>query len=159
MRISVVLSLPLIATLLLGCNDEVKSQPTQEKQATEKKEVIEPSTPSAAETKTVTGQLEAADNIMVEKPQISQPKGIVMRQGTVRYINLEGGFWGIINDDGSHLLPQNLAKELRKDGLRLSYKAQEIKGMMTIQQWGTLSSLSDVKVIGQVDSQNSDPRI
>ncbi|QYJ85782.1 hypothetical protein K0I73_16660 [Shewanella mesophila] len=145
MRTSTILSFPLMAILLLGCNDEVKSQPTQEKQATE--------------TKTVTDQLKASDNIMIEKPQISQPKGIVMRQGTVRYINLEGGFWGIINDDGSHLLPQNLAKEYRKDGLRLSYKAQEIKDMMTIQQWGILSNLSDVKVIGQVESQNSDPRI
>lgn len=159
MRTSVVLSLSLIATLLLGCNEDVKSQPTQEEQATENKTVTQASTPELTETKTVNSQLDTPDNMMAKKPQISQPKGIVMKQGTVRYLNLEGGFWGIINDDGSHLLPQNLAKKYRKDGLRLSYKAQEVKGMMTIQQWGTLSTLSDIEVIGQVESNNSDPRI
>ena len=82
-----------------------------------------------------------------------------MLQGTVRYMNLEGGFWGIIADDGKQILPKNLPQEYRKDGLRLSFTAQEITGMMTIQQWGTLSSLTEIKVIGQVDSQSTDPRI
>ena len=74
-------------------------------------------------------------------------------------MNLEGGFWGIITDSSQKLLPQNLPSEYKKDGLRLSFNAKEIKGMMTIQQWGTLSSLSNITVIGQVDSKASDPRI
>ena len=95
----------------------------------------------------------------VNKPSIS-PKGEgMMLQGTVRYLNLEGGFWGIIADNGQKILPKNLPQEYRKDGIRLSFTAQEITGMMTIQQWGKLSNLSDITVIGQVESQSADPRL
>lgn len=93
------------------------------------------------------------------KPHVSPQKGITMHQGTVRFINLEGGFWGIITDSGKSILPQGLAEEFKKDGLRLSFKAEAITDMMTIQQWGTFARVSDIEVIGQVDSQSADPRL
>ena len=52
-----------------------------------------------------------------------------------------------------------IINEYKKDGLRLGFAAQEVKDMMTIQQWGTLSTLSEITVIGKVESQNADPRL
>ncbi|WP_394204488.1 hypothetical protein [Shewanella waksmanii] len=134
------------AVLVIGCTND-----TQEVQSTKDSQMV--------------GSKTSADKSIakVDTPTTVQPievkKGVLMNQGTVRRINLEGGFWGIITDDGRKILPQNLAKEYQKDGLRISFNSQEVKGMMTIQQWGTLSTLKSIKVIGQVDSQATDPHI
>ncbi|MCS6160337.1 hypothetical protein [Shewanella baltica] len=148
MRTFTAIFLSLLITLfVVGCNDKSQPQPPSEQPVTDSSV---PVAPLSQTTET---------NVVDAQPSISIKKGIVMYQGTVRYMNLEGGFWGIITDSSQKLLPQNLPSEYKKDGLRLSFNAKEIKGMMTIQQWGTLSSLSDITVIGQVDSKASDPRI
>lgn len=94
----------------------------------------------------------------VIKPNMPVKGEAVMLQGTVRYLHLEGGFWGIVTDNGQHILPKNLPLEYRKDGIRLRFSAQEITGAMTIQQWGKLSHLGEITVIGQVESKSVDPR-
>lgn len=104
-------------------------------------------------------QLKRTTDKGLTKPNMPTKGDAVMLQGTVRYLHLEGGFWGIVADNGQHILPKNLPQEYRKDGIRLSFTAQEITGMMTIQQWGKLSNLSDITVIGQVESQSADPRL
>ncbi|MFV0597034.1 hypothetical protein [Shewanella sp.] len=152
----------LLPILLLGCQQQTQAQnsPTADKPATQnppKTVTAELNPVSAGERDNQ--QLYAPADKGFMKPSISQQGEGVMLQGTVRYMNLEGGFWGIIADNGQNILPKNLPQEYRKDGLRLSFTAQEITGMMTIQQWGTLSSLTEIKVIGQVDSQSTDPRI
>ena len=144
------MSLPLLAAFALSaCNQEQEApaQPTEQpaEQAAPKAKL-----PSKEE-------LTAVPNGLSNEKSESLDKAITMTQGTVRYFNLEGGFWGIVADDGRHILPQNLPEEYRKDGLRLSFKAQEVKDMMTIQQWGILSTLSDIEVIGKVESKSGDP--
>lgn len=143
--------LPLLL-LLSGCREDVRPQAVAEEPAQHQSE---PASEQEAEQKT---EPEAEpDEGAVMKSIAKAQDGMLPVQGTVRYIKLEGGFWGIITDKGQKILPENLPREYRKDGLRLSFEAREIKGMMTIQQWGTLSSLSDIKVIGQVESK--DPHI
>ncbi|MFB2726757.1 hypothetical protein ACE02H_04745 [Shewanella mangrovisoli] len=167
----------LLPVLLLGCQEQTQAQnpPNVNKPAAQSSVKTDTAQTSAAQTdtpqkvtteeKTVTvdkrdsPQLHSSADKGFIKPSISPQGEGVMLQGTVRYMNLEGGFWGIIADDGQKILPKNLPQDYRKDGLRLSFTAQEITGMMTIQQWGTLSSLSDITVIGQVESQSADPRL
>ncbi|ESE40618.1 hypothetical protein [Shewanella decolorationis] len=157
----------LLPVLLLGCQKQTQAQHAQgmDKPATQSPSQTSTAQASTAEVNPVDmdkredKRLQATDDKLVNKPSIS-PKGEgMMLQGTVRYLNLEGGFWGIIADNGQKILPKNLPQEYRKDGIRLSFSAQEITGMMTIQQWGKLSNLSDITVIGQVESQSADPRL
>ncbi|KIO35895.1 hypothetical protein DB48_14495 [Shewanella sp. cp20] len=144
------MSLPLLAAFALSaCNQEQEApaQPTEQ-----------PAEQAAPKAKLPNKEeLTAVPNGLSNEKSESLDKAITMTQGTVRYFNLEGGFWGIVADDGRHILPQNLPEEYRKDGLRLSFKAQEVKDMMTIQQWGILSTLSDIEVIGKVESKSGDP--
>ncbi|MFB2641039.1 hypothetical protein ACE02D_01890 [Shewanella bicestrii] len=167
----------LLPVLLLGCQEQTQAQnpSTVDKTAAQSTAQIDTAQTSAAQTDTPPKETSEGKTVTVDKrdtPQLhtSTDKGFikpsispqgegVMLQGTVRYMNLEGGFWGIIADNGQKILPKNLPQDYRKDGLRLSFTAQEITGMMTIQQWGTLSSLSDITVIGQVESQSADPRL
>ena len=156
----------LLPLLLLGCQKQTQAQHAQG--------MGKPAAQTSSQTSTAQAitaeinplnmdkresQRQQAAKQDVNKPSIS-PKGEgMMLQGTVRYLNLEGGFWGIVADNGQKILPKNLPQEYRKDGIRLSFTAQEITGMMTIQQWGKLSNLSDITVIGQVESQSADPRL
>ena len=57
--------------------------------------------------------------------------------GIVSYIDLEGGFYGIITDKGVHHNPVNLQGDLRIDGLRISYKYKTLQNVASIQMWGT----------------------
>lgn len=157
MRPITILLVLLLPMLLAGCNELTKASVAKTSEQTSaplNAEKLDNTQSKQVEVEVADSQTKAAINATIS------PKGKgSMLQGTVRYMNLEGGFWGIVADNGQHILPKGLATEYRKDGLRLSFSAQEITDMMTIQQWGTLSSLSDIKIIGQVDSQSSDPRL
>lgn len=70
-------------------------------------------------------------------------------EGTVKYINLEGGFWGIVSDDGKNYDPINLAEEFRREGLRVQVKAVP-KNRASIHMWGTVIEITAItKVIDQ----------
>ncbi|NQZ27193.1 MAG: hypothetical protein HRT55_12880 [Colwellia sp.] len=69
------------------------------------------------------------------------------QQVTVKYLNFEGGFYGLVSSTGEKLLPMNLAKEYQLEGTKLKVKGQLIKDMMTIQQWGEPFKITDVELI------------
>ena len=58
--------------------------------------------------------------------------GAFKARGTVRYIPLEGGFYGIIADDGKKYLPLNLPEKYKHDGLRVCFRAKLRKDVATI---------------------------
>ncbi|MFH0769521.1 MAG: hypothetical protein V1932_08185 [Chloroflexota bacterium] len=64
-------------------------------------------------------------------------KDIVSQTGAVKLINLEGGFYGIVGDDGKNYDPANLSQEFRVDGLRVSFEAKILKDVATTRMWGT----------------------
>lgn len=61
----------------------------------------------------------------------------VAKTGTVAFVDLEGGFYGIVADDGEHYLPFGLDEAYRVDGMRLAFVGEVKEGVVTIQQWGT----------------------
>ncbi len=64
-------------------------------------------------------------------------KDVISQTGTVKLINLEGGFYGIVGDDGKNYDPANLSEEFRVDGLRVSFEAKVLKDVATTRMWGT----------------------
>ena len=61
----------------------------------------------------------------------------VAENGTVTYIDLEGGFYGIIADGGRHYLPLGFEERYRVDGMRVAFAGKIARDIVTIQQWGT----------------------
>jgi hypothetical protein len=55
----------------------------------------------------------------------------IQGKGTVKYLNSEGGFYGIVGDDGNHYDPLNLPQEFRIDGLRVRFTAARERAIMT----------------------------
>ena len=76
-------------------------------------------------------------------------------QGTVHYIALEGGFYGIITNKGEKLLPLNLDKKYMKHGTIISFSGSYEKDVMTIQQWGKPYRLKNVHFISEGDSSKN----
>ncbi len=59
----------------------------------------------------------------------------ITSMGTVQYIDLEGGFYGIIADDGTRYYPLNLPEEFAQDGARVTFTAQQ-EDVVTTAMWG-----------------------
>jgi inhibitor of cysteine peptidase len=67
--------------------------------------------------------------------------------GTVAYQDLEGGFYGILGDDGQKYDPLNLDPKYQEDGLRVAFHAMEAGGVGTTHLWGTPVTLDFVNEI------------
>tara|TARA_R110000822_G_scaffold68357_4_gene166160 strand:+ start:155 stop:661 length:507 start_codon:yes stop_codon:yes gene_type:complete len=68
------------------------------------------------------------------------------QRGRVQFLNLEGGFYGIITDSGRKILPLNMAKEFAQNGAIVRIKGK-VKNVMTIQQWGTPFTITEIELI------------
>lgn len=56
--------------------------------------------------------------------------------GTITYINLEGGFYGLVTSDGVNYLPLDLPDEYKQNGLKVDFTGVPDQDIMTIQMWG-----------------------
>lgn len=73
-----------------------------------------------------------------------KPSGI-SGTGTVKFIDLEGGFYGIIDDRGERYDPVNLDKEFQVDGLRVRFEAKVRGDMASTHMWGTLVEIMKIE--------------
>lgn len=65
------------------------------------------------------------------------PEDAITFSGIVTYVDLEGGFWGFIADDGTKYLPVNLPPDPGlQEGQRVEVTAVPVD-VSTIQMWGT----------------------
>ena len=70
--------------------------------------------------------------------------GHISANGTVTYVDLEGGFYGIVTDDGERYLPIGLEDRYRVDGMRLTFSGRVVPDAVTLQQWGTPIEILDI---------------
>ena len=56
--------------------------------------------------------------------------------GTIRFVDLEGGFYGIVAEDGTKYDPTPLPDSLQENGVRIRFRVKE-KDVMTTRMWGT----------------------
>ncbi len=66
---------------------------------------------------------------------------------TVRFINLEGGFFGLICTDHTRLLPLNLDSTCALDGAKIKIQGHKCPETLTIQQWGTPFTITQIELI------------
>jgi hypothetical protein len=56
--------------------------------------------------------------------------------GIIKYIDLEGGFYGIITDKQEQYDPINLPEVFKQDNIRIEFKAINAKNQSSIHMWG-----------------------
>ncbi len=57
-------------------------------------------------------------------------------EGTVKYQELEGGFWSIIGKNGGEYAPIEMPEQLKLEGAKVVIRASEFEGM-SMMMWGT----------------------
>lgn len=66
--------------------------------------------------------------------------------GEVRWISVEGGFFGLVAEDGKKFFPLNLPEEFKKEGLKIKVKGNIKKGIATVQMWGAPFEIHEIEV-------------
>lgn len=143
-----ILSTLLITLALSACGSS--STDNEAENATDKaaKELVkqeQESSPEQAATKLVATPTLTGDK-MTEVKQSLKDDFSDWQRGRVQFLNLEGGFYGIITDSGQKILPMNMAKEFAQNGAVVRIKGK-VKNVMTIQQWGTPFTITDIELI------------
>lgn len=65
--------------------------------------------------------------------------------GRIEYIDLEGGFYGIIGDDGVKYDPVNLSSDFKQDSLRVRFEGKILTDQASFHMWGTLIELTKIE--------------
>ncbi len=75
------------------------------------------------------------------------PENVVSGVGLIVYLDLEGGFYGLVADDGARYDPLNLADAFKKDSLRVRFRAEKRTDVMTTRMWGQPVHLLDLQPV------------
>ncbi|MFH1013452.1 MAG: META domain-containing protein [Thermoplasmatota archaeon] len=67
--------------------------------------------------------------------------------GTIRYIDLEGGFYGIIGDDEEHYDPVNLPEAYNQDDLRVEFTGRLAPTHYSTHMWGKIIYIMEIEQI------------
>ena len=73
----------------------------------------------------------------------TQERGLT--SGIITYVDLEGGFYGIVDQAGNRYLPVNLPPEFKKEKLRISFRAVPLRDQMGFQMWGVPVRLQSIE--------------
>lgn len=71
----------------------------------------------------------------------------VSSTGTVRFIGVEGGFYGIVDDEGNRYDPVHLDAAYRRDGLRVIFSGNTDVEIASIHMWGDVIHLTDIRIM------------
>jgi len=76
-------------------------------------------------------------------------KPIIEGTGTIVFNDFEGGFYGIIADNGfgpfNKLDPINLPPEFMEDGLRVRFKAKLRPDLYSFHMWGIMAEILEIE--------------
>ncbi len=67
--------------------------------------------------------------------------------GTVTWVELEGGFFGLIADDGTRYEPRNLPEEYQENGIKVRVRARLCEECASIHMWGTIIDILSITTL------------
>lgn len=70
------------------------------------------------------------------EPEVVEPDNLTIL-GFIKYVELEGGFFGIMTEDGNKYFPEYLEQDFKVDGLNVRVVAKPQEQILGIQMWGT----------------------
>lgn len=84
------------------------------------------------------------------------PQEIVEFAGKVVYVPIEGGFWGLVDDQGAKYDPGTLPRSYRKEGLEVRVRAKVLQDVVTFRMWGRRVELLQIEPVTEHRSAPSD---
>ena len=71
----------------------------------------------------------------------------ISKTGTMKHIELNGWFYGIISDDGNEYEVTNLDSTFQEDDLRVRFDAEILENAESIHMWGTVVEITNIEKI------------
>ena len=65
--------------------------------------------------------------------------------GRIQYNDFEGGFYGIVSDDGEDYDPINLPDDFKEDGLLVSFKLVVLENQVSYHMWGEVVRIINIE--------------
>lgn len=78
----------------------------------------------------------------------------ILGTGIVVYEELEGGFFGVISDEGQRFIPRELPDDIRKNGTPVSFSFSLIPDMVSTFMWGEPVEIISIQALSPVSSSN-----
>lgn len=76
---------------------------------------------------------------------VDEDEDFVSGTGTITYLDFEGGFYGIIGDDGKNYDPGLLPSEFEKEDLKVTFKAIIRRDLMGTHMWGNIVEIRKIE--------------
>ena len=70
---------------------------------------------------------------------------IISGTGTVKFVDLEGGFYGIIANSGIQYDPTNLDRAFEQNNIRVKFEGRIRTDLVNAHQWGTILELTRIE--------------
>ena len=74
-----------------------------------------------------------------------QEENILQDTGVIKYVDLEGGFYGIITDTQEQYKPINLPEGFKQDNIRIEFKAIHAKNPSSVHMWGKVIYILEIE--------------
>ncbi len=69
---------------------------------------------------------------------------LIREEGTIQYIPVEGGFYGIVSSNGRRYDPVNLDPEFRQDALKVRFSGRVLKDRASFHMWGAVFEIQSI---------------
>lgn len=83
----------------------------------------------------------------IEAVDIPAPGRQLVIDGTISFVDLEGGFFGILGDDGGEYDPINLPVDFAVEGRRVSIQARVRSDLASAHLWGELIEIDEIAAL------------
>jgi inhibitor of cysteine peptidase len=77
--------------------------------------------------------------------EMKKKENIVTETGTVVFLSFEGGFFGIIGDNGKHYDPINWNSEFMMNGTRVHFTAKIRPDLGSYHMWGIIVEILNIQ--------------
>jgi len=72
---------------------------------------------------------------------------LIQGSGKIQFNDFEGGFYGIVGDDGEYYDPINLPSDFKEDGILVNYTIKILEDQASYHQWGTMVEIIKIEKI------------
>jgi len=77
--------------------------------------------------------------------EMKKRENVVRGTGTIVWLDFEGGFWGIVGDDGEGYDPINLGSEFQHEDLRVYFEAKIRTDLGSFHMWGKIVEILEIQ--------------
>jgi|GEM_PF-5516837 len=93
----------------------------------------------------VRGTADAISTLELKFPSAEEKVDAVPFTGRIIFNDFEGGFFGIVTDEGERFDPTNLPDQFEKKGLRVSGRLRPRPDLVGFHMWGTFADVLEIK--------------